>query len=157
MRGPRPGPLALRTVIFGGEALAVADLRPWFEAFGDRQPQLVNMYGITETTVHVSYRPLGWADLESSNSSPLGEPIGDLSWYVLDSRLNPVAKGCVGELYVGGAGLARGYHQRADLTATRFVADPSPSALGRACTARAIWPATAPTAASSTSAGSTIR
>ncbi|WP_317847587.1 non-ribosomal peptide synthetase [Pseudomonas sp. HTZ2] len=118
------GPLALRTVIFGGEALAVADLRPWFEAFGDRQPQLVNMYGITETTVHVSYRPLGWADLESSNSSPLGEPIGDLSWYVLDSRLNPVAKGCVGELYVGGAGLARGYHQRADLTATRFVADP---------------------------------
>ncbi|WP_323114777.1 non-ribosomal peptide synthetase [Pseudomonas guariconensis] len=118
------GPLALRTVIFGGEALEVADLRPWFEAFGDRQPQLVNMYGITETTVHVSYRPLGWADLESGNSSPLGEPIGDLSWYVLDSRLNPVAKGCVGELYVGGAGLARGYHLRADLSATRFIADP---------------------------------
>jgi len=118
------GPLALRTVIFGGEALDVADLRPWFEAFGDRQPQLVNMYGITETTVHVSYRPLGWADLDASNRSPLGEPIGDLAWYVLDSHLNPVAEGCVGELYVGGAGLARGYHQRADLSATRFVADP---------------------------------
>ncbi|WP_194791292.1 amino acid adenylation domain-containing protein [Pseudomonas sp. UFMG81] len=118
------GPLALRTVIFGGEALDVADLRPWFDAFGDRQPQLVNMYGITETTVHVSYRPLSRADLDASNSSPLGAPIGDLSWYVLDSRLNPVAKGCVGELYVGGAGSARGYHQRPDLTATRFIADP---------------------------------
>ncbi|TDF82583.1 non-ribosomal peptide synthetase [Pseudomonas sp. H9] len=118
------GPLALRTVVFGGEALEVNDLRPWFEAFGDRQPQLVNMYGITETTVHVSYRPLSLADLDASNSSPLGLPIDDLSWYVLDGRLNPVAKGCVGELYVGGAGLARGYHQRPDLTTTRFIADP---------------------------------
>ncbi|MEG1039167.1 MAG: amino acid adenylation domain-containing protein [Pseudomonas sp.] len=118
------GPLALRTVVFGGEALEVNDLRPWFEDFGDRQPQLVNMYGITETTVHVSYRPLSLADLDAGNSSPLGLPIDDLSWYLLDSRLNPVAKGCVGELYVGGAGLARGYHQRPDLTATRFIADP---------------------------------
>jgi len=115
--------MALRYVVFGGEALDVASLRPWYDAFDDRQPLLINMYGITETTVHVSYRPLSRADLDGANSSPLGEPIADLRWYVLDPRLNPVAKGCVGELYVGGAGLARGYHQRADLTATRFVPD----------------------------------
>ncbi|EJM77983.1 non-ribosomal peptide synthetase, partial [Pseudomonas sp. GM55] len=117
-----PG-MALRYVVFGGEALDVASLRPWYDAFDDRQPLLINMYGITETTVHVTYRPLSRADLDGANSSPLGAPIGDLRWYVLDPCLNPVAKGCVGELYVGGAGLARGYHQRADLTATRFVPD----------------------------------
>ncbi|VVN37189.1 Linear gramicidin synthase subunit B [Pseudomonas fluorescens] len=115
--------MALRYVVFGGEALDVPSLRPWYDAFDDQQPQLINMYGITETTVHVTYRPLSRADLDGATSSPLGEPIADLRWYVLDPRLNPVAKGCVGELYVGGAGLARGYHQRADLSATRFVPD----------------------------------
>ncbi|WPN28492.1 amino acid adenylation domain-containing protein [Pseudomonas sp. P5_109] len=117
-----PG-MALRYVVFGGEALDVASLRPWYDAFDDEQPLLINMYGITETTVHVTYRPLSRADLDGANSSPLGEPIADLRWYVLDPCLNPVAKGCVGELYVGGAGLARGYHQRPDLTVTRFVPD----------------------------------
>ncbi|MFJ3451672.1 non-ribosomal peptide synthase/polyketide synthase, partial [Pseudomonas sichuanensis] len=115
---------ALRHVVFGGEALDVNSLRPWFERFGDSQPRLINMYGITETTVHVTYRPIGWADLAQVASSPIGEPIPDLSWYLLDAELNPVPKGCVGELYVGQAGLARGYLKRADLTATRFVADP---------------------------------
>ncbi|MDD1979852.1 AMP-binding protein, partial [Pseudomonas tussilaginis] len=91
-----PGKQALRQVIFGGEALDVKSLRPWFERFGDRAPQLVNMYGITETTVHVTYRPLSMADLEREASSPIGEPIADLSWYLLDGDLNPVPKGCVG-------------------------------------------------------------
>ncbi|WP_367616520.1 amino acid adenylation domain-containing protein [Pseudomonas farsensis] len=115
---------ALRHVVFGGEALDVYSLRPWFERFGDCQPQLINMYGITETTVHVTYRPISLADLGQAASSPIGEPIADLSWYLLDADLNPVPKGCVGELYVGQAGLARGYLNRAALTATRFVADP---------------------------------
>ncbi|WP_347901175.1 non-ribosomal peptide synthase/polyketide synthase [Pseudomonas purpurea] len=115
--------MALRYVVFGGEALDMASLRPWYATFDDRQPVLVNMYGITETTVHVTYRPLSRLDLDGANNSPLGEPIPDLRWYVLDPRLNPVAKGCVGELYVGGAGLARAYHQRPDLTAPRFVPD----------------------------------
>ncbi|MEG1042942.1 MAG: AMP-binding protein, partial [Pseudomonas sp.] len=119
-----PGKHALRQVIFGGEALDVKNLRPWFERFGDRAPQLVNMYGITETTVHVTYRPLSLADLEGEASSPIGEPIADLSWYLLDADLNPVPKGCVGELYIGRAGLARGYLKRGDLSATRFVPDP---------------------------------
>ncbi|MFQ6571907.1 amino acid adenylation domain-containing protein [Pseudomonas sp. UM16] len=126
-----PGKPALRQVIFGGEALDVKSLRPWFECFGDRAPQLVNMYGITETTVHVTYRPLSLADLERQASSPIGEPIADLSWYLLDADLNPVPKGCVGELYVGRAGLARGYLKRGELTATRFVPDPFGSDGGR--------------------------
>ncbi|WP_434547967.1 amino acid adenylation domain-containing protein, partial [Pseudomonas qingdaonensis] len=115
---------ALRYVVFGGEALDVHSLRPWFERFGDQQPQLINMYGITETTVHVTYRPVSLEDLTGDAASPIGEPIPDLSWYLLDADLNPVPKGAIGELYVGQAGLARGYLKRADLTATRFVPDP---------------------------------
>ncbi|MFJ2482034.1 non-ribosomal peptide synthetase [Pseudomonas sp. NPDC087598] len=115
---------ALRYMVFGGEALEVKSLRPWFERFGDSAPQLINMYGITETTVHVTYRPLSLADLHNEAGSPLGEPIPDLSWYVLDADLNPVAKGCIGELHVSGAGLARGYLNRADLSALRFVPNP---------------------------------
>uniref|UniRef100_UPI003F606BA9 amino acid adenylation domain-containing protein n=1 Tax=Pseudomonas sp. LRF_L74 TaxID=3369422 RepID=UPI003F606BA9 len=117
-------PLSLRYVVFGGEALDVSSLAPWFDAFGDRQPQLVNMYGITETTVHVTYRPISREDLSKEGVSPIGEVIPDLSWYLLDSNLGVAAPGCQGELHVGRAGLARGYHQRADLTALRFIPDP---------------------------------
>ncbi|MDX9678827.1 non-ribosomal peptide synthase/polyketide synthase [Pseudomonas zeae] len=115
---------SLRYVVFGGEALEVQSLRPWFERFGDHAPTLINMYGITETTVHVTYRPLSMADLEQSHSSPIGEPIVDLSWYLLDGALNLVPQGCIGELYIAGAGLARGYLNQAGMTATRFVPDP---------------------------------
>ncbi|WP_245217839.1 non-ribosomal peptide synthase/polyketide synthase [Pseudomonas eucalypticola] len=116
--------LALRYVVFGGEALDVGSLGPWFERFGDQQPQLINMYGITETTVHVTYRPLSRADLVQEGVSPIGEVIPDLSWYLLDHHLNVTAPGCNGELHVGQAGLARGYHGRAALTAERFIPDP---------------------------------
>ncbi|MHC8338371.1 amino acid adenylation domain-containing protein [Pseudomonas sp. HLT2-19-2] len=116
--------LALRQVIFGGEALEVASLRPWFERFGDRQPTLVNMYGITETTVHVTYRAIRLADLDGKAQSPIGLPIRDLRWYLLDSQLQPVPVGVAGELYIAGAGLARGYHGRYGLTAERFVPSP---------------------------------
>jgi amino acid adenylation domain-containing protein/non-ribosomal peptide synthase protein (TIGR01720 family) len=116
--------LALRQVIFGGEALEVASLRPWFERFGDQQPTLVNMYGITETTVHVTYRAIRLADLDGKAQSPIGLPICDLRWYLLDSQLQPVPVGVAGELYIAGAGLARGYHGRSGLTAERFVPSP---------------------------------
>jgi amino acid adenylation domain-containing protein len=122
---------ALRYVVFGGEALEVGSLQPWFQRFGDRQPRLVNMYGITETTVHVTYRPLSRADLASSNGSPIGELIPDMSWYLLDANLKQVPQGCIGELYVGRAGLAWGYLNRGDLTATRFIPDPFGPAGGR--------------------------
>src|SRR5581483_4562877 len=94
--------LALRVVVFGGEALQPMALRPWFERFGNRGAQLVNMYGITETTVHVTYRPVTAADT-TRDVSPIGEPIPDLQTYVLDSRLEPVPEGVPGELFVGGA------------------------------------------------------
>jgi acyl-coenzyme A synthetase/AMP-(fatty) acid ligase/acyl carrier protein len=126
---PASDQLALRRVIFGGEALELEALRPWFERFGDDKPQLINMYGITETTVHVTYRPLRHADLARAACSPIGEPIDDLALYVLDASLEPCSWGVTGELYVGGAGLARGYLGRAALSAERFI--PNPFGAGR--------------------------
>ena len=119
-----PLPLSLRWVIFGGEALELQSLRPWFERRGDDQPRLVNMYGITETTVHVTWRPLRLADLEGAPGSVIGRPIPDLQVYALDENLELVPVGVPGELFVGGAGLARGYLNRPDLTAERFIPDP---------------------------------
>ena len=116
--------LALRLVIFGGEMLTLEGLRPWFARHGDQHPRLVNMYGITETTVHVTYRRLVEADLDGAPGSVIGRPIPDLQVYVLDQHLEPVPIGVPGELYVGGAGLARGYLNRPDLTAARFIQPP---------------------------------
>jgi non-ribosomal peptide synthase protein (TIGR01720 family) len=120
----KPRALALRLVIFGGEALELQSLRPWFERHGDEQPQLVNMYGITETTVHVTYRALVSEDAEGAGGSVIGRQIPDLQIYILDGQGRLVAAGIPGELYVGGAGVARGYLNRADLTALRFVPHP---------------------------------
>ncbi len=120
---------ALRLVIFGGEALDPQGLRPWFDRYGDRSPRLVNMYGITETTVHVTCRPLSIADL-AAGGSPIGRAIPDLGLQVLDRSLQPVPIGVPGELCVGGAGLARGYLGRPDLTAERFEPDPFAAAPG---------------------------
>ncbi|MEY3866260.1 MAG: hypothetical protein RLZZ338_151 [Cyanobacteriota bacterium] len=118
-----PPELSLRLVIFGGEALDLQSLRPWFKRHGDAKPQLVNMYGITETTVHVTYRPLTEADL-NSKGSVIGRAIPDLQLYILDSYLQPVPIGIPGEIYVGGAGVTRGYLNREQLSAERFIADP---------------------------------
>ncbi|TCP59320.1 amino acid adenylation domain-containing protein [Tumebacillus sp. BK434] len=109
----------LRYVIFGGEALDMHSLAPWFERHGDERPQLINMYGITETTVHVTYRPLTQADL--SRGSIIGVPIPDLSVRILDRFGQPVPLGIPGELHVGGAGVAQGYLNRPELTAERFT------------------------------------
>src|SRR6185369_9587416 len=120
----RGGTPSLRTVIFGGEALDMGSLAPWFERHGDARPRLVNMYGITETTVHVTWRPIVLADTRERRSA-IGVRIPDLGLYVLDASLRPVPIGVPGELVVGGAGLARGYLGRPDLTASRFVPDPA--------------------------------
>ena len=114
--------LALRLVIFGGEALEIQSLRPWFDRHGDQKPLLVNMYGITETTVHVTHRPLSLADL--NGGSVIGRPIPDLQVYVLDAYMQPVPVGVAGEMYVGGDGVARGYFGQPALTATSFVPHP---------------------------------
>jgi amino acid adenylation domain-containing protein len=114
----------LRHVIFGGEALELQSLRPWLQRYGEMQPRLVNMYGITETCVHVTYRPIGLVDLDGGRGSVIGQPIPDLRLHVLDAELEPVPIGVVGELYVGGPGLAVGYLNRPELTEQRFVPDP---------------------------------
>ncbi|AEI67903.1 non-ribosomal peptide synthetase [Corallococcus macrosporus] len=116
--------LSLRYVVFGGEALEPATLVPWFRKHGDAQPRLINMYGITETTVHVTYRPMDAAEAERTQQSPIGVAIPDLQLYVLDARLEPAPIGVAGEIFVGGAGLARGYLGRPQLTAERFVPHP---------------------------------
>ncbi|WP_159396289.1 amino acid adenylation domain-containing protein [Streptomyces sp. Sge12] len=121
--------LSLRHVVFGGEALDVAALAGWFARHGDTAPRLVNMYGITETTVHVTYRPLTARDAEEGRGSVIGVPIPDLRLHLLDARGRTVPRGAVGELYVAGAGLARGYLRRPELTAERF---PTPLADGSA-------------------------
>jgi amino acid adenylation domain-containing protein len=113
----------LRWVVFGGEGLELQSLRPWFDRYGDRRPRLVNMYGITETTVHVTYRPIQLADLESP-ASPIGDPLPDQAIYLLDAHLNPVPYGVDGEIHVGGSGNAMGYLNRAATTADRYLPDP---------------------------------
>ncbi|ABA25091.1 Amino acid adenylation (plasmid) [Trichormus variabilis ATCC 29413] len=116
--------LALRLVIFGGEALEISSLQPWCERHGDRYPQLVNMYGITETTVHVTYRPITMADLQVNSGSIIGRPIPDLQVYILDQHQQLVPIGVSGEMYIGGGGLAKGYLNRPDLTTEKFIPHP---------------------------------
>ncbi len=114
----------LRFVIFGGEALNFDRLGSWYAWHDEQQPRLVNMYGITETTVHVTYRPLRSADARGSIGSMIGVPLPDLIVRVLDDNMQPVPVGELGEMYVGGAGLARGYLNRPDLNQSRFISDP---------------------------------
>jgi amino acid adenylation domain-containing protein len=116
--------LSLRLVIFGGEALSIGSLRSWFDCHSNCSPQLVNMYGITETTVHVTYYPLAAVDIGQTAGSIIGRPIPDLKVYVLDQYMQPVPIGIPGEMYVAGGGLARGYLNLPELTAERFVLSP---------------------------------
>ncbi|PRX96570.1 non-ribosomal peptide synthetase [Allonocardiopsis opalescens] len=119
-----PVPPSLRLVVFAGEALPVSMLRPWLERVGDERPRLVNMYGITETTVHVTHRRIRAEDLDGSAGSPIGRALPHLSAQVLDPWLRPVPPGFPGELYVGGAGLADGYAGEPARTALRYIPDP---------------------------------
>ncbi|MFF3032967.1 amino acid adenylation domain-containing protein [Streptomyces rubiginosohelvolus] len=117
-----PGiPPTLRLIVLGGEALDPARLAPWLRT--SDAPRVVNMYGITETTVHVTTHDLT-PDALVPGTSPVGRAIDDLRVYILDRRLRPVPPGVTGELHVAGAGLSRGYRGRHPLTAERFVADP---------------------------------
>jgi amino acid adenylation domain-containing protein len=114
---------ALRLVIVGGEMLETRMLRPWLERNGAQRPRLVNVYGVTETTVLATYLPLDEAAIASSAGSSIGRRFPDLKVYLLDRRGQPVPIGVAGEMYIGGAGVARGYLNRPELTAQRFIAD----------------------------------
>jgi amino acid adenylation domain-containing protein len=114
--------LSLRVVVFGGEALDQASARRWASRHGYTGPRLINMYGITETTVHVTFREL---DEERTGRAltQLGAPLPGMRVHVLDERGGLCPVGVVGEIYVGGSGLARGYTGHPGLTAARFVPD----------------------------------
>ncbi|BBY62435.1 non-ribosomal peptide synthetase [Mycolicibacterium helvum] len=114
--------LALKAVVFGGEALEPHRIRAWIQNHPG-SPRMINMYGITETTVHASFREVVEADTDNV-VSPIGRPLANLGFFVLDGWLQPVPAGVVGELYVAGSGLSYGYVGRAGLSGTRFVACP---------------------------------
>jgi amino acid adenylation domain-containing protein len=114
--------LSLRYVIFGGEALRLEALSPWFRRHGDMSPTLVNMFGITETTVHVTFRRIVQSDVEHAHGrSFIGRPLPGWIVTLRDPDGHPVPPGVAGEIYVGGAGVARGYLARPELSAERFV------------------------------------
>jgi non-ribosomal peptide synthetase component F len=117
--------LALRWVVLAGEALEAGRLREWYSRHGQDAPVLVNMYGPTEMTVYVTHLALdARCSVGPSGGSLIGGPIGNTRAFVLDGWLDPVPAGVVGELYVAGSGLARGYLQRPGLSGERFVACP---------------------------------
>ncbi|MEV4121680.1 amino acid adenylation domain-containing protein [Micromonospora sp. NPDC049645] len=127
-----PAPVrTLRWLIFAGESLTPGMLGPWIRRHGDEQPGLVNMYGITETTVHSTWRRIVTADLAEAEASLIGLPLESWTTVVLDPHGRAVVPGEPGELYVGGAGVARGYVGRPDLTAARFVTGPDDTRLYR--------------------------
>ncbi|GLZ29104.1 pyoverdine synthetase D [Lentzea sp. NBRC 105346] len=120
---PRLDQLTLRAVVFAGEKLELADLAPWIKKFGLNNPTLVNMYGITETTVHSTYYEIVEADLLPGAGNPIGYPLDDLRIHILDQHQQLVPIGVPGEMYVGGPGVTLGYLNRPELTEQRFLPD----------------------------------
>jgi len=116
-------PDSLRLVIFGGEPLDTRPLLSWFDRHPETSCRLVNMFGITETTVHVTAQTLGRGEALAGSRS-VGRPLPGWHLSVHDPAGRPVPPGVAGEIYVGGAGVAAGYLDRPELTAHRFVADP---------------------------------
>ncbi|HEY6351461.1 MAG TPA: non-ribosomal peptide synthase/polyketide synthase [Candidatus Angelobacter sp.] len=113
-------PSSVRTVNSCGEVLGGAVVRDIYESSGVKQ--VVNLYGPSEDTVYSTYISL--ARSEDATPPPIGKPIANSQAHVLDPWLEPVAVGVVGDLYLGGAGLGRGYLNRPELSADRFVPDP---------------------------------
>ena len=123
LQEPPPEGLALRTLLTGGDKL-----RHYPSA---QTPfALVNHYGPTESTVVTTCAKVS-AGAETQGAPPIGRPIDNTRVYVLDARMRPVPRGAVGELYIGGSGLARGYFNRPALTAESFVPDPLGGEPGR--------------------------
>jgi non-ribosomal peptide synthetase component F len=134
-------PSSVRLVIVGSEKALPDDLRRWRRAAGE-QVDWCNSYGPTEATITAStYRPGPAQDGTVLQTIPIGRPIANVEMYVLDRHLHPVPAGVPGDLYIGGPGLARGYHRQPALTAAQFIPHPLVMTGGRACIAPAMWPA----------------
>ncbi|MER6401860.1 amino acid adenylation domain-containing protein, partial [Kitasatospora sp. NPDC001603] len=121
---PRIDQLALRAIVFAGERLEMTELRPWTDRVGTQHTALVNMYGITETTVHSTYHRITDTDLTRTAHSPVGSPMDDTAIHLLDARGHLVPTGVPGEIHVTGPAVARGYLNRPALTAERFLPNP---------------------------------
>ncbi|MFJ7280392.1 amino acid adenylation domain-containing protein [Kitasatospora sp. NPDC098663] len=119
----RDGRLALRLVVFGGEPLDTGMLAAWFTRHSHTSCRLSNMFGITETTVHVTEQTLTPAEVVAGSRS-VGRALPGWSLSVRDARGRVLPAGVAGEIYVGGAGVAQGYLNRPELTSERFVTDP---------------------------------
>ncbi|MGV6872147.1 amino acid adenylation domain-containing protein [Pseudochelatococcus sp. B33] len=115
-------PLNLRDIVFGGEALLPTRLARWRERYPE--VRLVNMYGITETTVHVTFQEIG-ADEIADGRSVIGVPLPSYGVLLVGPDLSLQPRGIAGEILVSGHGVARGYLNRPELTAQRFIAHPS--------------------------------
>jgi amino acid adenylation domain-containing protein len=113
--------LALKQIVFSGEAVVTADLEAWYQAHGDAGPLLVNTYAITETGGQVAFRSYADGNFDESRARNIGLPLSDTQVYIMDEHLQPLGKGIPGELCVGGPGLSRGYINQPDLTAKSFV------------------------------------
>lgn len=113
--------LNLRYVIFGGEALYFSMLKPWVKNHSLNQVKLVNMYGITETTIHVTYYEVTDDDIENNDNSVIGVPLNNVGVFIINKDLNIVPNGIAGEIAVFGDGVTNGYYNRIELTDERFV------------------------------------
>ncbi|MFI2010030.1 amino acid adenylation domain-containing protein [Streptomyces jumonjinensis] len=127
--GPDAAQLAVRLLILGGEPLDARILLTWFDAHPERECRAVNLYGITETTVHCTWHTLARRDALAGTRS-VGRPLPGWSLHILDGRGRPLPAGVPGEIHVGGVGLARGYHRRPGLTAQRFRPNDQETAAG---------------------------
>lgn len=115
----------LRYVCFGGERLELSYLKDWISIYPPDRLRLVNMYGITETTVHVTWHFITVEDITRLNGrSIVGKPLPETTLYIFDPLLQPVSPGVKGEIYVGGTGVCKGYLGKEILTAERFIPDP---------------------------------
>jgi len=119
-----PVALALRYIVFSGERLDPTLLAAWLERHGDTQPQLINMYAISETAGEITYQRLTAADLTHATRSVIGVPLPDVQIYLLDEEGGLVSAGAPGEMYIGSRAVARGYLNQPELTAQKFLADP---------------------------------
>ncbi|WP_217145919.1 amino acid adenylation domain-containing protein [Streptomyces sp. AC627_RSS907] len=113
--------LPLRYVVLGGESVHLDVVRDFVAGTGPRGPEVVNMYGITENTVHSTFKVLDADTLRSGSASPIGRPLPHVGAHVLDAERTPVTDGTTGELWLSGAGVSVGYLHRDDLTKERFA------------------------------------
>ncbi|PSB42034.1 non-ribosomal peptide synthetase, partial [Chamaesiphon polymorphus] len=116
-RNPSALPSELRLVSIGGERIATARFNSWQQLIGNKV-KLINTYGPTETTVSALWSDL--SDLAPGAEIPIGKPLPNVRAYILDPDCQPVPIGVLGELYIAGVGVARGYHNRPELNTTKF-------------------------------------